>query len=60
MTLVGKSEGKRPLRCRRMWDDNTNRGLRELGRGGINCINLGQDKDMWRAFVHTVMNLRVP
>jgi hypothetical protein len=31
-----------------------------LGWGGRNWIDLAQDRDMWRALVDTVMNLRVP
>jgi hypothetical protein len=28
--------------------------------GGADWIDLAQDRDRWRAVVHTVMNLRVP
>jgi hypothetical protein len=28
--------------------------------GGIDWINLAQDKNRWRALVNSVMNLRVP
>jgi hypothetical protein len=59
--LVGKSEGKRPLRrprCR--WMDHTKMDLREVGCDGINWIDLAQNRDQWRALVNTVMNLRVP
>jgi hypothetical protein len=34
--------------------------LREIGWGGIDWIDLAQDRDQWRALVNTVMNLLVP
>jgi len=59
--LVGKPEGKRPLgRPRRRWEDNIKMDLREVGCGGMDWIELAQDRDRWRALVKTVMNLRVP
>jgi hypothetical protein len=33
--------------------------LREIGIDGANWIQLAQDKVQWRAFVNTVMNLRI-
>jgi hypothetical protein len=59
--LLEKPEGKRPLgrpRCR--WEDNIRMVLREIGCGGKDWIDLAQDRDQWRAFVNTVMNIRVP
>jgi hypothetical protein len=59
--LVGKPEGRRPLeRPRRRWEDNIKMGIREFGWGGVDWIDLVQDRDRWRALVNTVMNLRVP
>jgi transposase len=59
--LVGKPEGKSPLGSpRRRWVDNIKMDLREIGRVGMDWIDLAQDMDQWRAFVNTVMNLRVP
>jgi hypothetical protein len=59
--LVGKPEGKRPLgRPRHRWEDNIKIDLREIGIDGAIWIQLAQDRVHWRAFVKTVMNLRVP
>jgi hypothetical protein len=54
--LVGRPEGKRPLGSpRRRWEDNI-----KIVIDGANWIQLAQDRVQWRAFVNTVMNLRVP
>jgi hypothetical protein len=59
--LVGKPEGKRPLgRPRPRWEDNIKMDLGEIGWGGVDWIDLGEDRDQRRALVNTVMNLRVP
>jgi hypothetical protein len=58
--LVGTPEGKRPLeRPRHMWEYNIKMDLREIGWGGMDWIDLAQDRAHWRALVNTVMNLRV-
>jgi hypothetical protein len=59
--LVRKPEGKSPLgRPRRMWEDNIKMGLQEVGCGGIDWIDLAQDRDRWQGLVNAVMNRRVP
>ena len=61
MILVRKPEGKRPLgRPRRRWEDNIKMGLQKVGCGGIDSIDLAQDRNTWRALVSAVMNFRVP
>jgi hypothetical protein len=57
----GKPAGKRPLgipRCR--WVDNFKTDLLEISWGVVDWIGLAQDRDMWRAFVNAIMNLRAP
>jgi hypothetical protein len=54
--LVGKPERKRPLgtpRCR--WVDIIKMDLRDIGCGGMDWINLAQDRDL-----KTVMKIWVP
>ena len=50
----------RPLgRPRRRWEDNIKMDLQKVGCGGMDWIELADDRDRWRAFVNEVMNLRV-
>jgi len=59
--MVGKPEGKRPLgRPRHRWEDNIKMDLQKVGCGGMDWIELTQDRDRWRVLVNAVMNLRVP
>jgi hypothetical protein len=49
---VGKPEGTGPLRRPRLrWEDNIKMYLQEVGCGGMDWIELAQDRDRWRALV---------
>jgi hypothetical protein len=52
-----KREGKIPLRKpRHRWEHSIKMDLQELGDGGMDRIELAQDREL----VNAVMNLRVP
>ena len=55
--LVAKPEGRR---LRHRWEDNIKMDLKEVGRGGMDWIELVQDRDRCQALVNAVKNLRVP
>jgi len=57
----GETGGKEKLgRHRRRWEDNIMKVRQEVGCGGMNWIELAQDRDSWLTLVNSVMNLRVP
>jgi hypothetical protein len=59
--LMGNPEIKSPVgRPRRRWVDNIKIGLRDIGWGGMDCIDLTQDRDQWRTLLNTLMYLWVP
>jgi hypothetical protein len=59
--LVRKPEGKRPLgRPWRRWEDNIIMDIQEVRCGGMDWIELDQDRDRWQALVNVLMNLQVP
>jgi hypothetical protein len=46
--LVGKPEGKRPLRRpRHRWEDGIRMDRGEIGLGDVDWIQLAQDRDWW-------------
>ena len=58
---MGSSWGKLPLlRSCCKWDENMKIKLTEMELGGMDWIDLADDRDEWQAFVSEVMNLRVP
>ena len=53
-------EGKRPpSRPKRRWEDNIKMDLKYVGLGGMDWIDLTQDRKGLRMIVNEVMNLRV-
>jgi hypothetical protein len=59
--LVGDLEGKSTLgRPRRRREGNIRVDHSETGLKDVDWIHLVQDSGLWRDFVSTVMNLRIP
>ena len=53
--LMGKPEGKRSLRRpTRRWENNIKMDLADVGCGGVDWIELAQDRDRWRALVNVM------
>jgi hypothetical protein len=45
--MVGKPEGKGPLRRPRQWVDSIKMDLTEIGWDGMDWIDLAQDREKW-------------
>jgi hypothetical protein len=59
--LVVKPEGRRPLgRHWHRWEDNIKKDHQEVGCGGMDWIDLAQDRNREQAVVSALMNHQVP
>jgi hypothetical protein len=59
--IVGKSRRKVTIRETKTYVlENIKMDLREIGWGGMDWIDLAQNRDQWRTFVNMVMKLQVP
>jgi hypothetical protein len=55
--LVVKSEGRRPVgRPRHRWEDSVKMDHQEVGCGGMDWIDLAQDRNRWQTLVNVLMN----
>jgi hypothetical protein len=58
--LVGKPKGNRPLeRSRHIWEDNIKMDIQEVGCGGMDWIDLAQNRYRWPDLVNAAINLRL-
>ena len=47
-------------RPRHRWEDNIKMHLQGMGCGGLDWIELAQDRDRWRTLLTAVINIQVP
>jgi hypothetical protein len=45
---------------RELWEHKIKIDLQEVGRGGMDWIELAQDRERWRVFANAVKKFRVP
>jgi hypothetical protein len=57
--VVEKPKGNSQLGKKLRWEDNSKINSRDIVCGYVDWIDLAQDRDQWRPFVNTLMNLRV-
>jgi hypothetical protein len=61
INLVGNLKGRDQSEdLERRWDDNIRMDLKDVGCEDVDWIHQIRDRNQWRVFVNTVMNLRVP
>jgi len=54
---VGRPEEKKPLERHKCgWEDNIKIVLQDVGRGGVDGIDVAEDRDRWWVLVRAVMN----
>ena len=59
--FVRTAQVKRPFgRPKCTWEVTIKMDLQQMGRGGMDWINLARDRNKYRSFVNRVMNLLVP
>jgi hypothetical protein len=59
--LVERPDRKRPLgRPTLNWENNIKINLQAVGWGGMDSVDMVQDRDMWRAVEDATMNFRIP
>jgi hypothetical protein len=59
--IFERPDRKRPLGTPMLrWDNNFKMDFQEVGCGGMDWIDLAEDRDTWLVLVIAVMNLRVP
>jgi hypothetical protein len=57
---VFRQQARREMVLLRIYVNNTEMDLREIGWGGMDWVHVAQDRDQLRAFVNTLMKFRTP